>query len=350
MAAVWIIVAKTRFAAELIESSREHGVKSVSIPFEMSAEYVPELFRGPDRDLSALASGEVPTPSTFGDIVYRSETMARAIAKAKKAAVRNVPILIEGESGTGKELLARAIHNASPRHSKPRWADGSRAWDILNTESQAFLDRVNDWIAIDYRFETGYALMRRNYKEVDEWEYLTGLLNRSDAEENLDEVKRLLEHAPTVTRLGILDERTRATVHVRDIGVGISQLLPVVVAALETRRGIVAVEQPELHLHPKTQMGFGDLFASRIREADVMFLIETHSEHLMLRILRRIRETTDGELPPDTFPLTPNDISVYFAHIPDDQTVLKRLRIREDGEFIDKWPKGFFEERAEELF
>ncbi|MBI2800023.1 MAG: sigma-54-dependent Fis family transcriptional regulator [Gammaproteobacteria bacterium] len=119
MAAVWIIVAKTRFPAELVESSRDHGVKSVSIPFEMSAEYVPEFFRGPDRDLSALASGEVPAPSTFGDIVYRSETMARAISKARKAAVRNVPILIEGESGTGKELLARAIHNASLRHSKP---------------------------------------------------------------------------------------------------------------------------------------------------------------------------------------------------------------------------------------
>ncbi|MBI2800019.1 MAG: DUF3696 domain-containing protein [Gammaproteobacteria bacterium] len=231
-----------------------------------------------------------------------------------------------------------------------RWADGSRAWDILNTETQTFLDRVNDWIARDDRFETGYRLIRRNYKELDEWQYLVGLLGGADAEENLDEVKRLLERAPTVTSLGIVDERTRTTVHARDIGVGISQLLPVVVAALETRRGIVAVEQPELHLHPKTQMGFGDLFASRIREADVIFLIETHSEHLMLRVLRRIRETTDGELPPNTFALTPDDISVYFIHIPNDQTVFKRLRIRADGEFIDKWPAGFFGERAGELF
>ena len=57
MAAVWIILAKTRFPAELIESSKEHGVLTASVPFEISAEFIPDLLRKPDEDLKRLAQG-----------------------------------------------------------------------------------------------------------------------------------------------------------------------------------------------------------------------------------------------------------------------------------------------------
>ena len=57
MAAVWIILAKTRFPAELIESSRQHGVRTASVPFDIAAEYVPDLLRQPDRELERLNAG-----------------------------------------------------------------------------------------------------------------------------------------------------------------------------------------------------------------------------------------------------------------------------------------------------
>lgn len=119
MAAVWIIVAKTRFAAELIESSREHGVRTATVPFDISAEFVPGVFDRPDAELTRLATAEVEAAPEFAAILHRSPAMKRVIARAKAAAPRTVPILIEGESGTGKELLARAIHAASPRREKP---------------------------------------------------------------------------------------------------------------------------------------------------------------------------------------------------------------------------------------
>ena len=119
MAAVWIILGKTRYPAELIESSKEHGVRSASVPFDISAELIPDLLRGPDRKLSDLSPGVTPETTQFGDIIYRSPVMKSLVTKAKKAALRSVPILIEGESGTGKELLARAIHAESPRSAKP---------------------------------------------------------------------------------------------------------------------------------------------------------------------------------------------------------------------------------------
>ncbi|MDF1593524.1 MAG: sigma 54-interacting transcriptional regulator [Desulfobacterales bacterium] len=119
MAAVWIIIAKTRYPATLIESSLKGGVKVASIPFDISAEFIPDLLRGPDERLEKLSAGLPPEAPAFDSILHRSQSMRRVITMARHVAPRSVPVLIEGESGTGKELLARAIHAASPRKGKP---------------------------------------------------------------------------------------------------------------------------------------------------------------------------------------------------------------------------------------
>jgi len=113
MAAVWIILAKTRFPAELIESSPQEGVKTASVPFDISAEFIPDLLCGPDNQLMRLAEGLPPDAPEFSHLIHRSNVMKRIVLKAQHVAPRSVPVLIEGESGTGKELLARAIHKAS---------------------------------------------------------------------------------------------------------------------------------------------------------------------------------------------------------------------------------------------
>lgn len=118
MSAVWIIIAKSRYAAELIETSREGGLKTASIPFDISAEFIPGLLRRPDHDLTQLATAVVEDAPEFDAIIHRSDVMKRVIARARKVAPRSVPVLIEGESGTGKELMARAIHMASPANNE----------------------------------------------------------------------------------------------------------------------------------------------------------------------------------------------------------------------------------------
>ncbi len=119
MAAVWIIVAKTRFPAELIESSKEGGVRKVSLPFDISAEFIPDLLRRPDEELKRLTPGLPPEAPEFADIIHRSQQMKEVIGLARRVAVHKLPVLIEGESGTGKELMARAIHVASPQRIGP---------------------------------------------------------------------------------------------------------------------------------------------------------------------------------------------------------------------------------------
>jgi DNA-binding NtrC family response regulator len=115
MAAVWVILAKTRFPAELIESSREHGVKTVSVPFDISADFIPDLLREQDERLRERSAGESKPAPEFADILHDSRVMRRVVQRARRVAPRNVPVLIEGESGTGKEMLARAVHKASTR-------------------------------------------------------------------------------------------------------------------------------------------------------------------------------------------------------------------------------------------
>jgi transcriptional regulator with PAS, ATPase and Fis domain len=118
MAAVWILLGKTRFPAELIESSREHGVRTASVPFDIAADFIPDLLRDQDQRLRTASAGDPPETSEFADIIHRSRVMERLILHARRVAPRTVPVLIEGESGTGKEMLARAIHRASPRRDR----------------------------------------------------------------------------------------------------------------------------------------------------------------------------------------------------------------------------------------
>ena len=117
MALVWAILGATRFPAALLQSSREGGVRAVEVPFEVSAEILPRIMASADANLEQLAGNKAT--KTFGDLIFRGPAMERIVRKAKQAAFRSVPILIEGEIGTEKGALARAIHNFGPRRHKP---------------------------------------------------------------------------------------------------------------------------------------------------------------------------------------------------------------------------------------
>jgi DNA-binding NtrC family response regulator len=138
MQAVWILLGKTRFPGEFIQSSPESGVEIATIPFDISVDFLPDLLRAADEKLIASAAANAPDLVSFGDIVCRSSKMKALISRARKVALRDVPVLIEGESGTGKELLARAIHAASGRKSKPFVAVNCGAIPRELVESQLF--------------------------------------------------------------------------------------------------------------------------------------------------------------------------------------------------------------------
>ncbi len=189
---------------------------------------------------------------------------------------------------------------------------------------------------------------REDYRRVAD--LIIKMERRAFTSAEVDELAAAVGAGVSQQELQLVAKATELPVRTSDIGVGVSQILPIVVAALDPNRpGITAVEQPELHVHPRMQVELGDLFAQRLDQGGV-FLIETHSEHLMLRLLRRIEETHSGELPEGKPPLKPDQVSVVFVEQVNGEVKATPLRIDETGEFKDRWPHGFFEERDAELF
>jgi transcriptional regulator with PAS, ATPase and Fis domain len=138
MAAVWILLGKTRFPAEFIESSRDHGVRTVAIPFDIAADFIPDLLKEQDERIREKSAALPPDRPEFRDIIHRSPAMNRLLQKAGRVAIRSVPVLIEGESGTGKEMLARAIHGAGPRRDQRFLAVNCGAIPAELVESELF--------------------------------------------------------------------------------------------------------------------------------------------------------------------------------------------------------------------
>ncbi len=113
MQAVWMLLGKTKFQVEFLQSSREKGIEAAHIPFDISAELQTA------NQLTHLAQAKVPTHAAFENIVTQNQVMQQLKQRASVLAQHDVPVLIYGQSGTGKELFATAIHNASKRCDGP---------------------------------------------------------------------------------------------------------------------------------------------------------------------------------------------------------------------------------------
>lgn len=117
-----------------------------------------------------------------------------------------------------------------------------------------------------------------------------------------------------------------------DVGFGVSQALPVVVLPYHAEAGsTVILEQPEIHLHPAVQAGLADVFIDAFKVRGVQLLVESHSEHFLQRLLRRITEKK----------LSAQDVALYFCEREQGDSKLEELKVNELG-YITNWPQGFF--------
>lgn len=124
-----------------------------------------------------------------------------------------------------------------------------------------------------------------------------------------------------------------------NVGVGVSQVLPTLVMSLiAPENSTLLFEQPELHLHPRVQSQLGDFFLG-ISVIGKQCLIETHSEHLINRIRRRIAEAEADKVM--------QLVQIYFVEKPKTATEIRSVEPNEYGA-IPEWPLGFFDESANE--
>jgi len=139
-----------------------------------------------------------------------------------------------------------------------------------------------------------------------------------------------------VINLQLKDKRTGVTVGPADVGFGIGQMLPIIVEGVVRDDSVICIEQPEIHLHPRLQAHLANFFVSTCDKNQ--WIVETHSEALMLRLQSMISR---GQVDPE-------DIAVLYVEPTATGGEVIRIRLDKDGDFIDAWPEGFFEERIKE--
>ena len=303
---------------------------------------------------------------------------------------RIVNELIEGLDGIiggelGRFQYLGPLRSFPPRHlafmdnHDPNWrAGGGHAWEVLLRNAEV-RGQVNKWLGADW-LQTKYQLTTQELVPIEQLHQPVSEAiemiqdDQLDLEVDYDDsdgqpsgnipifkdpeeaVSTILTAIATTEgdlypELILKDLRTDTMVSHRDVGIGVSQVLPVLVSAYGSRDNIVAIEQPEIHLHPALQAELGDVFIqSALGDQRNTFILETHSEHLILRIMRRVRDTNDEKLPADLPHVRPEDVSVLYVEPTSNGAMVRVLELDEDGDFLDPWPGGFFEEGFKERF
>lgn len=134
------------------------------------------------------------------------------------------------------------------------------------------------------------------------------------------------------SRYELVIHRDGVACNLHDVGVGVSQVLPVLVLAYIARRGsTIVLEEPEIHLHPLAQSVLAELFVEVGRERQVQFLVETHSEHLFRRMQTLVARQT----------VATQDVALYFVERQGHAATLRELGLDDFGR-LTNWPQGFF--------
>jgi hypothetical protein len=143
----------------------------------------------------------------------------------------------------------------------------------------------------------------------------------------------------SIYQVRVQKSASSAQVSITDVGFGVSQILPVLVLCYYVPEGsIVLLEQPEIHLHPSVQSGLADVFIDAVKNRNIQIILESHSEHLLRRLQRRIAEES----------LEPKDTALYFCEIDKGGSSLTTLDVDLLGT-IRNWPEDFFGDEFGEI-
>lgn len=229
---------------------------------------------------------------------------------------------------------AAALMSSAINRDWPAWIK-----EGLELAPADMIDEVNKSLSTHLFSDAGYQVVVKSKI----------LMSRSELEDALDEFgsQIQLDDKAFHCELFLIDCHGRQ-LNFSDVGSGIGFVFPILLACFNEYSG-VSLQQPELHLHPALQSGLADVFIEASKDKKIM--CETHSEHIILRALRRVRQTTSGTLADQALALKSNDLAFnYFEPVVGGFTRIHNLRVSDDGDFIDPWPNGFFSERDEDLF
>ena len=260
----------------------------------------------------------VPFPPNRGMCVIRDRvTLAAGLAQQGAAPSERSDILFR-PAGAVVDQVRNLIHLPGLRGNPERhYAISAAGPQYPGNFNDYVASVIHQWTTIgDYRVKR----LEDNLKSLG----LTWRVTTRAVDDTRVEVR--VGRLPAATRGGARD-----TVNIADVGFGVSQTLPVLVALLAaTRNQIVFIEQPELHLHPRAQVALADIII-QAAEQGVRPVIETHSSLLLLALQAAIAE---GRIAPDRVSLN------WFTRDSVGQTHVTEAQIGEDGSYGD-WPEDF---------
>lgn len=210
MAAIWLLLGKTRFPAVFYETSRDGKAWVSDIPFDL-IDVIPELLRNPDAHFQHLASEAPSEVQGFEDIVGDSRAIRDAVGRAKRAAMRSVSVLLLGESGTGKEMFANAIWKSSPRRDKPFRAINCAALSKSLLESELFGHKKGSFTGADRDREGAFEAVNGGTLFLDE----VGECDQETQAKLLRVLQPVTEQGASIRKVCRLGEEKERTVDVR---------------------------------------------------------------------------------------------------------------------------------------
>lgn len=183
-----------------------------------------------------------------------------------------------------------------------------------------------------------FSLLYQMKNDVDKLKQLAIWLKHCHLAEEVECIR--LPDRPLLMEIKVIPLKSNIKVNISDTYFGFSQILPLLVQSIMAKKNdIIITEQPEIHLNPACQTTLADFFVKMTKQTNAKFIVETHSEHLLLRLRTHIKR---GEL-------KPKDVSLYYTEIINGKSKVRRIQIDENGNFPNKdWPKGFFEQSLTE--
>jgi predicted ATPase len=238
----------------------------------------------------------------------------------------------------GTEKLLAAIHYVGPLREYPQRAyvwSGEIPEDVGHRGERA-VEAV--LAARDRKLNRGPHQRKEVFEHVvARWLRTMGLIDTF-------EVRPLAQHRKEHEVL-VKTSGSKSLVNLTDVGFGLSQVLPVIVQCFYAPRGSILIfEQPEIHLHPRVQAALADLFIEAIcaregaKERRIQILVESHSEHFLRRLQRRVAEEK----------LKKEEAALYFCEAGREGSRIRELEVDDYGR-ISNWPEHFFGDVTGEL-